>query len=415
MVLQPFASLLLLAGLSGPTSAASEDWPGWRGADRTGVSQETGLLKQWPAGGPNLLWTATGLGGGYATPSVAGGRLFVMGSQGQQEYLRALDLRDGRPLWSILVGAVGKNTGPDYPGPRSTSTVDGDFVYSLGSDGDLLAVKAATGQILWHKHLLRDFGGKRGTWAYAESVLIDGENLVCTPGGRTATLLALDKKTGAVRWKTVKPEYNTAGYASAIVAEVGGVRQYIQFLGSGLIGVSARDGQVLWTYKKHIGGVSAATPIFHDGCIFSSASGVEGSGGDVLLRLSAQGQKVQAKEVYLVRSLMNHHGGVVRVGEYLYGTNNALVCMDFRTGARNWINRCVGSGSLVAADGRLYVRGTDGTVALVEATPDGYHEKGRFRQPQRSQFTTFCHPVIAGGRLYLRDDDLLFCYEIKAK
>jgi outer membrane protein assembly factor BamB len=380
------------------------------------VSAETGLLKRWPPEGPRQVWKATGLGSGYSTPSVADGRLFVMGSHGPDEYLMALDLKDGHQLWSTRVGLVGENRGPEYPGPRSTPTVDGDLVYTLGSDGDLECATVDRGRILWHKHLERDFGGKRGIWAYAESVLIDGDALICTPGGNTATMAALDKKTGAVRWKAVKPDYNTAGFASAVVTEVGGIRQYVQFLGSGLIGVAARDGRLLWKYNRHIGGVSAACPIVYDGCVFSTASGTEGAGGDALLRLTAEGDGVRAKQVYLTRVVMNHHGGVVRMGEYLYGTSGSgLVCMEFKSGTRKWQDRSVGSGSLVLADGHIYLRGVQGTVALVEATPDGYHEKGRFRQPDRSRFPAFCHPVIAGGRLYLRDDDVLFCYDVKEK
>jgi outer membrane protein assembly factor BamB len=416
---QRLAVALLLAGAVPPAAAqlpaAPGDWPGWRGPDRTGVSAETGLLKRWPEGGPKLLWKATGLGGGYATPSVAGGRLFLLGSKGNDEFLQALDVRDGRPLWSTRVGIVGENTGPNYPGPRSTPTVDGDRLYVLGSDGDLVCAAVATGEILWRKHLVKDFDGNRGTWAYAESPLVDGDLVICTPGGETATLAALDKKTGAVVWRAQHEGANMADYASAIAVEAAGVRQYVQFLGTGLIGVAARDGKVLWFYNKHVGGQSCATPIFHDGCVYSTTAGLGDAGGDVLLRLTADGNGgVKARQVYLVRSILNHHGGVVRVGEYVYGsTGNGLACVDFGTGARRWQERGVGRGSLVAADGHLYVRGEQGQVALVEATPDGYREKGQLRQPERSRFATFCHPVIAGGRLYLRDADLLFCYDVK--
>ena len=407
-------SAVALAADAAPVAAG--DWPGWRGPERSGVSRETGLLQQWPPGGPKLLWKAKGLGGGYSTPSLAGGRLFVMGSRGDDEYVMALDLQDGRPLWSTRVGRVGANRGPNYPGPRSTPSVDGDLLYTLGSDGDLVCAETATGKIVWHKHLEKDFQGNRNLWAYCESPLIDGETLVCSPGGPTATLVGLDKKTGAVHWRTQKEDYNIAGYASAIVAEVGGVKQYIQFLGAGLIGVSATDGKELWFYRGNLGGQSCATPIFHDGYVFSSASGVEGAGGDALLRLTVDGVHVRAEQVYLVRTLLNHHGGVIRVGDYLYGTSSgALVCMNFKTGAAQWRDRCVGKGSLVVADGHLYVRGERGEIALVEAVPKGYQEKGRFRQPDRSRFPTFCHPVVAGGRLYLRDEDVLLCYDVKEK
>jgi outer membrane protein assembly factor BamB len=422
LVPRAVVSLFLVSVCTAPSLAHAQlpatpgDWPSWRGPDRTGVSRETGLLKQWPEGGPKLLWKATGLGGGYATPSVAGGRLFVLGSKGQEEYLLALDIQDGKLLWSTQVGAVGKNDGPNYPGPRSTPTVDGDLLYALGSAGDLVCAATATGTILWRKQLVKDFEGSKPIWAYAESPLVDGDVLVCTPGGPTATMVALNKKTGAVLWKTEKPEANGPGYASAIVIEVDGIKQYIQFLGSGLIGVSAQDGRLLWRYNRHIGGPSCATPIFHDGYLFSTANGGDDAGGDALLRLSADGSEMRVQQIYLLRWIMSHHGGVLRIGEFLYGTTGAaLVCVDFKTGKRRWQERSVGRGSQIAADGHLYVRNEQGVVALVEATPDGYTEKGRLRQPERSRFATFCHPVVASGRLYLRDEDMLFCYDVKEK
>jgi len=414
--------ILLLTGvtssiLDDSARADPGDWPGWRGPDRTGISSETGLLKSWPVGGPKLLWKANGLGGGYSTPSVANGRVFVMGSQGDEEFLQALDVKDGKQLWSFKVGRVGENRGPNYPGPRSTPTIEAEAVYTLGSDGDLICADPSDGKLIWRKHLEKDFAGKRGTWAYCESPLLDGDVLVCTPGGATATIVALNKKTGEVLWKMAMEEANRAGYASAIVAQVGDVKQYVQFLGSGVIGVSAKDGTLLWRYTKNVGGNSCAAPIFHDGCVFTSAGGTEDAGGDALLRLTANGNGgVDAKQVYLVHAITNHHGGVVRVGEYLYGTNGtALVCMDFKTGEKRWQERSASRGSLVAADGHLYIRGEQGSMILAEASSAGYKETGRFRQPDRSRYNTFAHPIVANGRLYLRDEDVLLCYDVKEK
>jgi outer membrane protein assembly factor BamB len=229
-------------------------------------------------------------------------------------------------------------------------------------------------------------------------------------------MLALEKKTGKVIWKTAIEDANIAGYASAVVAQAGTRKLYVQFMGAALVGVDARTGKQLWRYRKNVGGVDAATPIYHDGHVFTSASGQDGAGGDALLRLVATKEGVEAKQVYLLRNMLNFHGGVVRVGEYLYGTGNGgLVCLDFKTGAVKWKHRSIGQGSLMCADGCLYLRGTQGQMALVEATPDGYREKGRFRQPRRSRFSTFAHPVVAGKRLYLRDADLLLCYDVGAK
>jgi len=408
-------SALLLgtpASAWGQLKAAPGDWPGWRGPDRTDVSTETGLLPEWPAGGPKRVWKATGLGGGFTTPSVASGRIYLMGSKDHAEYVLALDAKDGKPVWSTKVGAVGVNRGPQNPGPRATPTVDGDFVYTLGSDGDLVCVTRTEGKTIWHRHLEKDFGGKRGSWAYAESPLIDGDVLVCTPGGPSATLVALNKRNGAVIWKAQVPGRNTAGYASAIVAQVDGVKQYVQFLAGGVVGISAKDGKFLWIDKRTAGrGVTCSTPIFHDRCVFS-ASGYNLGGG--LVKLRAHGDGVTAEEVYFTKAMVNHHGGMVLVDGYLYGTNNtSLLCLDFKTGTTKWQSRSVGKGSLTYADGRLYVRGERGAVALVEATPTGYKERGRFNQPDRSFKPAWPHPVVAGGRLYLRDGDTLLCYDVK--
>jgi outer membrane protein assembly factor BamB len=396
--------------------AGPGDWPGWRGADRTGVSPETGLLKKWPPDGPKLLWTSKGLGIGYSTPSVAGGRVFLLGGKENEEYVLALDVKDGRQLWATKIGLVGKNLIVNYPGPRCTPTVDGDRLYVLGSDGDL-ACLAVDGKVLWQKNMAKDFEGKRGSWAYAESPLLDGDFLVVTPGGPTNSLVALHKKTGDLIWKTPLPDMGEAAYSSAIVAEVGGVRQYVQILRRGMVGVAAKDGQLLWSYDKLAGNTICVTPIFHNGCVFESVGGNGEKLGCALLRLSAEGRQVSASEVYNLKTLPNHHGGIVRVGDCLYGTtNNALVCLDFLTGEKKWEDRSVGKGSVSAADGHLYVRAErDGQVALVEATPAGYKEQGRLKQPERSKFMAWPHPVIAGGCLYLRDDDILLCYDIKAK
>jgi outer membrane protein assembly factor BamB len=415
MTSRPLAALLLLAC---PVLLAlrADDWPGWRGPERTGVCAEKGLLATWPKEGPKLLWSVSGLGGGYASPAVVGGRIFVMGSKDGDEYVRALSVKDGQPLWAVKIGKVGKNTGPNYPGPRATSTVQAGRLWTLGSDGDLVCLQTDDGKLVWRKHLQRDFNGRRSTWAYCESPLIDGELLICTPGGPDATMLALARDTGKLVWKTAKEDANTAGYASAIVAQAGKRKLYVQFIGSGVIGVNAATGKLLFWYRRNVGAVSAVTPIYHDGHVFATAGGLGSAGGDALLRLVETDSGIEAKQVYLHRDLMTFHGGVVRLGEYLYGTGNGgLVCLEFRTGKVKWRHRSIGQGSLLAAGGRLYLRGTQGQMALLEASPEGYREKGRFSQPQRTRFATFAHPVVANGRLYLRDDDLLFCYDIAEK
>ncbi len=395
----------------------ADDWPCWRGPDRTGVSKETGLLKSWPKNGPKLLWKIAGLGIGYSTPSVAGGKVFIMGTKGEKEYIFALDMRDGKTLWATKVGEIGENTGPPYPGPRSTPTVDGDIVYTLGSDGDLVCLRVKDGKRIWHRHLVKEFAGNRGTWAYCESVLIDGDKLICTPGGPKATLAALHKKTGKTIWQTpVTRGGNQAAYSSVVKTKIGDQDIYVQFLGSGVIGVDAGTGKFLWRYTGTVGGISATTPIIHDGCVFTSSSGLGEAGGDGLIRLTLENGKPGFQEVYNGRDMMSFHGGVIRVGNYLYGANRmGLVCLEFSTGQKQWFARGIGSGSLTAADGHLYLRNTRGEVALIEINPKKYVEKGRLQQPERSRFRTFAHPVVSNQRLFLHDADLLFCYDLAKK
>jgi outer membrane protein assembly factor BamB len=398
-------------------SLRADDWPQWRGPERTGISKETGLLKEWPEGGPKLLWKATGLGIGYASPAVVGSKVFILGTKGEDEYVLCRDAATGDLLWSRKIGLIGENTGPNYPGPRATPTVAKDVLYALGSDGDLVCLRTADGSEVWHKHLEKEFKGNRGTWAYCESPLLDGDRLICTPGGTEATFLALDAKTGAVVWKTgIAYGGNQAGYASMIAVPFAGRKLYVQFLGSGITAVDAEDGKFLWRYNGNIGGISANTPIAYEDCIFTSASGLTKAGGDALLKLTHDNGKFGFKELYLVRNMDCFHGGVVCIGDYVYGTGKVgLVCLDIKTGKKKWADRGIGQGALLAADGRLYVRGTSGEVALVEINSAKYVERGRFNQPFRSKYNAFAHPVVANGRLYLRDADKLLCFDVRQK
>jgi outer membrane protein assembly factor BamB len=395
-------------------SVAAVDWPQWRGPDRNGVSKETGLLKQWPKDGPKLVWAQSDLGNGYSTPSIAGGRIYLISNRGNQEFAMALEEKDGKQVWSTAIGGVGKNLGPQYPGARSTPTVDGEALYCLGSDGDLVCLTRADGSTHWHKNLKTDFGGQPGNWAYAESPLIDGDALICTPGGPESTLVALNKKTGEIIWRSKIPEAKQAAYASPILVTVDGSKEYVQFLQKALVGVDAKTGRPLWRYEK-TAGVSPAnipTPLFHDGLVFSS-TGMSGGGA---VKLTPAKDGVAAEEVYFSKKdLANNLGGVVEVGGFLYGTNgSALFCAEFATGKVRWQDPSVGKGSICYADGNLYVRGeANGEVALVVASPEAYTEKGRFKQPEKTDKPAWPYPVVANGRLYLRDQNLLWCYDVK--
>lgn len=399
---------VVLAG--GARAAATDDWPGWRGPERTDVSKETGLLKEWPDGGPRQVWKATGLGGGFSTPAVVAGKIYLLGSRANDESVVCLNGEDGSKAWSAKVGRVAR---AGYEGTRSTPTIDGTSLYALSSDGDLVAMDTKTHRIRWQKNLKRDFGGQAGGWAYTESPLIDGDTLVCTPGGKGATIVALNKKTGRQLWKASVPG-NVAAYSSAIVAQNGATKEYIQFLSSGVVGVDAKTGKLLWKYTESANGTAnIPTPIYHDGYVFS-ASGYGKGGGLIKLAVDRSGSPFEP--VYFSREMVNQHGGIVLYDDHLYGTNErTLLCLDFQSGKVCWQDRSVGKGSITCADGHLYVRSENGPVALVEATPDGYHEKGRFNQPDRSSQPAWPHPVVAGGRLYLRDQDILLAYDIKAK
>jgi len=405
-------------------AASTSDWPQWRGPLRNGISQEKGLLKQWPKEGPKLLWQVNEIGDGFSTPSVVGVRIYLMSNRGMEnEFVQALSIQDGKPIWTTRVGNVGNpNQDPPFAKARSTPTVEGEFVYPLGSDGDLACLEATSGKIRWQKSLRKDFGGQPHEWAYAESPLVDGDVVVVTPGGAQATIVALNKKTGAVIWKSAVPGGDPAGYASAIVVEGGGRKQYVQFLSKGIVGVDAKTGEFLWRYKEVVKGPAQAfTPVARDEYVYGGALGVGGG----LVRLKPDGNGVVAEQVYFERGLPNGFGGAVLVGDYLYGTNTAvgpLVAVEFTTGKVKWKAENFGMASLAYADGLLYLHSENGDVALVEATPESYREKSRFsppNQPKKKQAgqmaeKAFAYPVIANGRLYIRDLGTLWAYDIKA-
>jgi len=416
-------SAVSLSRFAGMATSAS-DWPQWRGPERNGTSKESGLLKQWPAGGPKLLWQVNDIGDGYSTPSVVGNRIYVMSNRGMEnEFVQALSTKDGSVIWTTRVGNVGNpNQNPPYPKARSTPTVVGDLVYALGSDGDLACLDAKSGKIRWQKSIRKEFGGQPGEWAYAESPLVDGDAVVVTPGGAQATIVALNKKTGALIWKSAVPGGDPAGYASAVVVQAAGRKQYVQFLSKGLVGVDAKTGQFLWRYAEVAKGPAQYfMPVASGEYVYGGALGIGGG----LVRLKAKDEGVVAEQVYFERGIPNGLGGAVLIGDTLYGTDIAvgpLVAIEFTTGKVKWKADSIGRVSLAYADGLLYLHGLNGDVALVEATPEGYREKGRFTppaQPKHKQVGTypeqaFAYPVIANGRLYIRDLGTLWAYDIKA-
>ncbi|MGE0757264.1 MAG: PQQ-binding-like beta-propeller repeat protein [Pirellulaceae bacterium] len=418
MALRRWLNVLFGVGMMGWLAAegVGADWPQWRGPQRNGVSQETGLLAAWPQEGPKLLWQIKGAGAGYSTPAVVGDQLYLINNRGvDDEFVQARSTRDGSLVWERRIGKVGKpDQRPAYPGARSTPTVAGDLVLALGSDGDLVCLDRATGQTNWHKNLHSEYGGVAGQWAYSESPLVDGSVVVCTPGGEQATLLAVDKETGSVVWKSAVPGGDAAGYASVIVVNTDGVKQYVQFLGKGIVGVDAKTGKFLWRYDRTGSGpANMPTPVASDSFVYSAG----GRTGAALLELAAKGNSVEAVEKYYSNKLPTAIGGSVIVNGYLYGTNSGgLMCVELVSGDVKWQERCVGQGSVCYADGRLYVHGENGDVALVDANPAAYQEKGRFTPPQQPERKgqAWTYPVVANGRFYLHDTGTIWCYDVKA-
>ncbi len=396
--------------LTGATSAA--DWPQWRGVDRNDHSPDTGLLKQWPAGGPKRVWLNEDVGLGYSGFSIVGGKLFTMGLRNDTEFLIAVDTSTGKELWATEVGAKYPNNWGD--GPRTTPTVDGDRVYTMGGQGDLVCVQASDGKLVWATSMTKDLGGKLQTWGYTESVLVDGGLVICTPGGSRGTLAALDKATGKVRWQSSEMTA-AAQYSSPLVIEHGGKRQYVQLVMNKLFGVDAASGKLLWQSDWSGRTAVIPTPIFHDGQVYiTTGYGV----GCKLVKLDGQGG---ATDVWENKVMKNHHGGVIKVGDYLYGYSDGpgWICQDWKTGAEVWANKSLGKGAVHYADGMLYcLDENNGTVALVEASPKGWTEHGRFKlDPQTKRRSPsgriWTHPVVVNGKLYLRDQELLHCYDVK--
>ncbi len=411
-----------VADADDPEPPTSVSWPQWRGPRRDAVCAEKGLLREWPKAGPRLLWKARGIGQGVSSVAVVGNRIYTMGDRDGKQLVLCLDAgHEGKEVWSA---PVGKPWVKMQKGSRSTPTVHGGLLYALGADGDLVCLETATGKEKWRKNFTADFKGRMmSAWGYSESPLVDGDRLICTPGGDDAALVALDRKTGQEIWRARVPGAGGAGYASPVVAEVKGARMYITWLGSALVGVSAKDGKLLWKYSRNRNGTAnIPTPIVKGDLVFSSTGYGAGS---ALLRLVPDGDGgVEAKEEYFLNAgtLQNHHGGMVLVGDHVYcghAHNEGFpICVELKTGKVAWRQRRgpgSGSAAVVYADGHLYFRYQNNVVALIEASPDGYKLKSKFSLPSDTGNPGWQHPVIADGKLYLRGATTLLCYDIKRK
>jgi outer membrane protein assembly factor BamB len=544
--------------------AGDFDWPQWQGPSRTAHSRETGLLKDWPKDGPPLAWKIKGLGGGDSMPSIAAGRIYGMSHRGSDEIVWALSEKDGKEIWAVRIApAQPQNWPQSKEGPSATPTVDGDRLYVMGLAGNVVCLQAADGKVVWQRSLVADFKGRSPMWSFRESPLVDGNKVICTPGGEEATMVALNKLTGETIWKSLVPDRSGGGqnpnrgfgggnrpsamqtdpvlstldkdqskelsadeidaaptallkldknsdgklseeevspagrgggpggrrrgpgimrmikalsaldadesgtieeaeiknaavalrkldenrdgkltdeeagmksmsppntgaaYSSATAIDFGGQRQYVQLLAMTVAGVSAADGKLLWRYDKPANSmrINISTPIYHDGHVFAATA--YGAGGGLARLVKKENGEFAAEEVWFSKSMENHHGGVILHDGALFGANGGngggyLACLDFKTGEVLWNERDsdkrrVTKGSVAFADGRIYYRTEEGPIVLIEPSRKEYLERGRFNQPERTDKPAWAHPVIANGKLYIRDQDTLFCYDVKAK
>lgn len=396
---------ILLCFSTEAAAQAGGNWPQWRGPNRDGISKETGLLKQWPAEGPPLVWKALGAGRGYSSMAVANGRLFTMGLRLDREFVIAFDVATGKEAWATPHGTAYRDSRGD--GPRGTPTVDGNNLYALGGNGDLSCLDAKTGRIVWAINVLTKFGGENINWGISESPLVIGDKLLINAGGPGASIVALNKKDGSLIWKS---QSDKAGYSSAMPVQIGNTTQVVFFTHQRAVGLDLKDGKLLWEYARPANDTAnVATPVVRGNRVFISSDYGTGAG---LVEIKADGK---AQEVYFTKDMRNHHSSSILIGDYLYGfSSGVLTAMRFDTGEVAWRDRSVGKGSLVYADGNLYALSENGVVGLIEATPAGYREKGRFHIQQDS-LPTWTHPIIAGGRLYLRDQDTIYAYDVIAK
>ncbi len=418
----------LLALLACASFAAGADWPQWRGINRDGNSAETGLLKEWPKGGPPLAWQSKGGGRGYSSIAIAAGKVYTVGDgpsteESKDEYLICLNESDGKRVWQVKLGSPYINRNDSWGSSRSTPTIDGEYLYVITGSKDVACLKTSDGSEVWRKGLEKDFGGKKGdSWSYSESVLIDGDHAICSPGGKSA-MVALDKKTGKTVWTATLPGNPGAGHSSVMPSTVGKTRVLVQTCGGNQsktgfgFGVRASDGKVLWTVPNFNATAVIPTPvILGEYALIAKGYG----GGGILLKQAEGDDGVSAEKVYPINSGMsNKHGGIVRVGEYVYGDTEdagSPFCAEWKTGKQRWKGRTTGrSISLCAADGHLYMHSADGTMSLVPAAPEGFKVVGSFKLPGSGGRPGWSHPAIANGKLFVREGDAILCYDIKAK
>jgi outer membrane protein assembly factor BamB len=413
------AALALLIAASGSSTLLAQtaksdatqtvpDWGMYRGPHRDGLSPDTGLLKEWPSGGPPLAWKATGLGEGYSSISIVGERIYTMGDVDKSCTLLALNLKDGKVVWSLPLAPAAAKL--NRPGTRSTPACDGKNVYGLTPAGLLACADAEKGTLIWKKEL----GGKMMSgWGVSESPLLDGDLVVVTPGGNSGAVEAFNKATGEPVWQS-KEFKDKAAYSSLFPVELGGVRQYVVFTDQSVAGISAKTGDVVWRADRVGKTAVIPTPVFKDGFLFVVSGYGVGYNG---FQITEAGGKFEAKEIYSGKATV-HTGAVVLVGDHVYAQTDGgkLLCLELKTGKEAWSNASVkGKGTVCYADGHLIIRNEKGAVSLVEASPQAYKEVGHFDSERVGGEQGWAHPVVFGGKLYIRDWDALTCYNLQAK
>ncbi len=402
-------TIFFIGLLSLPAFAAEKnaDWPQWRGPNRDGVSQESGLLKKWPENGPKQLWRVS-TGKGFSSVVVAGGKVYGAWAKGNYEELICLDEKSGEQLWKHRLGTVFVNEMGS--GPRSSPIVDDGLVYAIGARGNLHAVDAKSGEKAWSRNLTREYGTRIPRWGYSSSPLVEGNLLLVELGGKRGyAFAAFDKKTGNIVWHS---ESDQPGYSSPIVITMHGKKQVVFFSAYGLQALSLDDGKLLWKHSWDTNyNVNAAIPLFYppNNILISSSYGV----GAALVEVNKSGGRFETKQAWFTKRFKNHFNSSVLIGDYVYGFDNAILkCLDVRTGEEKWKARGFSKGSLIAADGKLIVLGEQGRLALVEATPDEYQEISSF-QPLSGK--CWSSPSLANGRLYVLNEKELISFDIRSK
>lgn len=387
-------------------TAVANDWPQWRGPQRDGKSVETGLMEKWPDGGPQKRWKADFLGEGYSTVAVVKGRIYTMGQRESTEFVIAIEEATGKKVWETAAGEAFRDQRGG--GPRGVPTVEGDRLWAITADGKLVCLKTKTGKMIWKVDFVGQFGGSVPQWGYSESPLIDGNKVVVTPGGGGHSVVALDKASGKLIWKS---QSDAAAYSSVSVATEASVRSYVAFTAGGAVGLRADNGELLWSYSKVSNRTAnVATPIVSGDQVFLSS---DYGTGCALLKLEAAGEGVKATEVYFNREMKNHHSTAILFNDYLYGFNGSiLTSMKWDSGEVAWRDRSTGKGSVVYADGKLIVVGENGVVALVKVDSGSYQEISRFALELTGK-PAWAHPVVANGSLFIRDQNSLYCFRLQ--